>query len=253
MTAPLPTTRTGDPAAGLAIVLLHFFGSARGEWALVTRLLTGKWQTVSIDLPGFGEAAGVGGYSVTEMADAVERTVAGLAAERIVLVGHSMSGKVATVLAARPLAKLAGLVLVAPSPPGPEPITAKALERMLGYSRDRASAEAYLDANTARPLAGDDREQAVASFVRAHPDAWTAWLKSGSQEDWTGRVGTIACPTLLVTGAKDASLGLAVQKKHTLPSLADAQTHEIANAGHVLPLEAPGELAGLIAAFAAKL
>ena len=251
----LPVTQTGtrDGPAGVTVVLLHYFGSARGEWLLVTKLLEGRWATASIDLPGFGEAAAVPGYSVAEMADAVERAVGRIKTERVILVGHSMSGKVALVLAARGLARLAGLVLVAPSPPGPEPLSAKAMELLLGYCQDRRSAESYLDSVTARPLSGDDRESAIEAFTKANPAAWTAWLKRGSREDWAERVGTVTTPTLLVTGTKDASLGLAVQQKHTLPHLANAQTHDVAGVGHVLPLEAPGTLAGLIADFVAKL
>ena len=107
-----------------ALVLMHFLGGSGREWDEVVALMGPGYRTITIDLPGFGGSAGEPGYGVEQMADAVHEVLAKLPC--YVLVGHSMSGKLALLLARRevllPAKAILGLVLVAPSPPGPEPM-----------------------------------------------------------------------------------------------------------------------------------
>jgi len=56
------------------------------------------------------------------MADDADAVVRTLGLTRYVLVGHSMGGKVAQIIAARRPEGLAGVVLVAPAPPTPMPM-----------------------------------------------------------------------------------------------------------------------------------
>ena len=53
------------------------------------------------------------------MADDVEVVTQRLSLNRFILVGHSMGGKVAQIVAGRRRTGLMGLVLVAPAPPTP--------------------------------------------------------------------------------------------------------------------------------------
>jgi pimeloyl-ACP methyl ester carboxylesterase len=64
------------------------------------------------------------------MADDAQRVIKALNLPRFVLVGHSMGGKVAQLLASRHPTGLAGLVLVASSPPTPMNLTAEMKELM---------------------------------------------------------------------------------------------------------------------------
>ena len=289
----LPHTHSGRSTDGRpTLVLLHFFGSSRRQWRPVAGRLADRFATVAIDLPGFGDAADAGklfgGYGVEAMARAVGDTIAASVDGAFALVGHSMSGKVAMVLAASGRfgevkvtsdaknasdangdridgsrriqddrdreasdgPRLTRLALVSPSPPGPEPIPDAARSAMLGYARDAACAATYLDDNTYQPLAGDRRDRAIADFVRASPAAWRAWLTGGANEDCAAAVGTLALPTLLITGQNEPTLGLAAQRTHTLPHLAGARTIELPDCGHVSPLEQPNALAAALAAFA---
>ena len=124
---------------------MHFLGGSGREWDEVVALLGSSYKTVRIDLPGFGGSAGETGYTVEAMADAVHEVIAEAALGAYILVGHSMSGKVSAVLARRAenakdaedgekeqAQQLRGLVLVAPSPPGPEPMGDDKRSMMLG-------------------------------------------------------------------------------------------------------------------------
>ncbi len=235
----------------IALVLLHVFGLSRREWIETGVALAPQFRVVSIDTPGFGDADDSTGYSVTEMADCFAETIGLLRLERFILVGHSMTGKVAAVLASRGLSGLEKLVLVAPSPPCPEPITPEARATMLGQTEPtREHAEAYLRANSCLPIRPEAWERSVEDRLRANPSAWRAWLEGGSLEDWSERVGTLDLPTLVIAAEKDASLGPAVQHKLTLPHFSQAHLEIVAGSCHLLPLEAPERLAGLLRDFA---
>ncbi len=243
----LPLTRKG--AASPTFVLLHFFGGSQREWSATTTILAAHHECITMDLPGFGDAASISGYSVREMLDRVLETIRSLELSRFILVGHSMSGKVALSLAALGEPGLVGLILVAPSPPSPEPIEEKNRQKMLGFGRNRADAENYLDGITAKPLVGEVREHAIQDFLRSSPEAWSAWLECGSREDWSKEVGVVECPALIITGETDQSLSASVQEKLTLPHLRHAAIQMISECGHLPMMEAPDKIASSIKQF----
>ncbi|QHN02089.1 alpha/beta hydrolase [Granulicella sp. WH15] len=248
------STGTGSPT----LILMHFLGGSAREWQEVVAALGPQVHTVAVDLPGFGDSAHLPGYTVTEMADAVAELIDSLHLERYLLVGHSLSGKVAAVLAARRPTGLEGIILIAPSPPGPEPMAPGKREKMLAafgalQPDDHLRARAYVTKYEERILAEDVLARATEDVLRMNRAAWTAWIERGSLEDWSARVGTLTLPTLLVTGDRDTSLGLAIQQQTTLSHFPNAITKVVAECGHLVPMEKPHELATLIAEFLATL
>ena len=245
-----------------ALMLMHFLGGSAREWDEVVGLLGETYQTVAVDLPGFGQGAAERGYSVAEMADAVEELIARLGLRRYVLVGHSMSGKVAAVLARRAADRgdigLEGLVLVAPSPPGPEPMAEEKRKRMLaalGEERegDPVRAREYITKNEEREIPAPVLERAVGEVLRMNRQAWRAWLESGSKEDWAERVGVLQLPVMVAAGDLDRSLGPEKQREATIPHFASAELHIVQGCSHLVPMEKPEEMAGLLRAFIARL
>ncbi|MGI3779061.1 MAG: alpha/beta hydrolase [Janthinobacterium lividum] len=246
------------------LFLLHFLGGSARTWTEVAERLAPR-RCVAIDLPGFGDAAGLGGRTVAEMADhvaaAVRAEMAGAGAPgRWALAGHSMGGKVAAVLARRAedgeagLEGLAAVVLVAASPAGPEPMAAAKREEMLGWFRgdagqSAAEAEGFVRDNVGAALPAASGGRTVDDVVRADPAAWRAWLEQGAREDWAARVGVLRTPALVLAGGEDAALGTDAQRVLVAPAFARARLATLAGAGHLLPVERPEEVAGLIAAF----
>lgn len=235
------------------LVLLHVFGGSRREWAEAAVLMASQFRIVSIDTPGFGQAANHPGYSVAEMAEAFRETVSALRLQRIVLVGHSMTAKVAMVLAAQELPGLEKLVLLTPSPITPEPIPDEARKKMLAAAEpDLASAEQYIRDNSELPIPSEIFARAVEDRLRAHPAAWRAWLESGSYEDWSDRISRLDVPALVLAAECDASLGPAVQQKLTMPHLGNGRMEVILGSGHLVPMEAPERLARALCEFAGR-
>lgn len=232
-----------------ALVFLHYFGGSRHEWTEVIDGLAVEYRCLAADLPGFGGAAALTGFSVEEMVDSVAGLIQSRELSRFILVGHSMSGKVAMVLASRSLAGLEGLILVASSPPSPEPMSEQDRQNTLLNHGDRSSAEQLMGKITAKPLPAPLFEQAVGDNLRSSAAAWAAWLEYGSREDWSARVGILAIPALVVTGDDDPILPASVQKRFTLPHLSNAKMVGVPGSGHLVPLEAPTTLRLLILDF----
>lgn len=237
---------------------LHYLGGSARTWRPLAERLRSHARCVAIDLPGFGDEAHRPGVGVAGMADHVAARIKAEAPPGPWLIaGNSMGAKVALALARRhengdpALAGLAGLVLLAGSPPAPEPMAEERRQAMIAWidadpeTRTR-EAEAFVSANVGSPLDPQVHARTVEDVLRADPQAWKAWLADGANEDWRERVGTLDVPALVVSGAQDGDLGPEAQAALTLPHLA-RHRHEVApGAGHLLPLERPEMLAVLI-------
>ena len=237
--------------------LLHFLGGSAREWSDMTALLGEQFRCLAIDLPGFGDAVDRPGYSVAAMADAVSEAIRADNPPRWVLVGHSMGAKVATVLTRRAedgaegLAGLSHLVLLAGSPPAPEPMDEARRKTMMSWfsvdgATSRTEAQSFLDASVGQALPTALNGQAVDDVLRTRRAAWMAWLESGSREDWVDRIGVLRTPTLIVSGEKDADLGPEAQASLMARHFALPRLATLPDAGHLLPMERPAEVARLI-------
>ncbi|MGI4756329.1 MAG: alpha/beta fold hydrolase [Janthinobacterium lividum] len=242
----IPLLPFSDCGSGDTVLLfLHFFGSSQREWRHVIDRLAPTHRCVAADMPGFGDARDIIGYSVAEMTDHLRRLVAHFAPAPVVLVAHSFSGKPAMVLAAEPPENLQSLILVAPTTLVPEPITDKNRVQMRVRDRSREGAEAFIDGSHSRALNHSDLELAVEDVLRANVDAWLAWPDSGSLEDWSGRITELRVPAHMIVGDRDEAIPLDFQREHTLPMVerTGGRLTVIEDAAHMLPSEAPAELA----------
>lgn len=245
----LPHSRQGHGAP--TFVLMHYLGGSHRTWFPTLPYLDGNHHCVAIDTPGFGDASQVEGYTVEAMVEHVDQCIRALGLTNCMLVGHSMTGKVAVVLASRQPDYLSGLVLVAPSPPGPQPMTEADRDKQRAYGKTRAEAEDFVDESSTFRLPDDIREVAIADAQRVNLDAWRAWVDHGSREDWSDRLGTIDLPALLVCGEADEQVpGPDEQRRTTLAAFSRSQLEVIPGAGHLMPMQTPQALAKLMLTFA---
>eukprot|EP01037_Dinobryon_pediforme_P029371 gene29371-32981_t len=102
---------------GPPILLLHGFGADRLSWTANVATLEGEGRVLALDLPGHGSSlAAVGGGTVDDLTTAVAAALDGHGTGPMHVVGHSLGGAVALMLAqARPdlVASLALLLLLA--------------------------------------------------------------------------------------------------------------------------------------------
>lgn len=230
-----------------AILLLHHFGGSSRTWEPVLRLLGDDVDCHAPDLRGFGRSAPDGrGYRIDDYADDIAAFIRENGLTRFVLVGHSMGGKIALALAARRPVGLQSLVLLAPSPPTPEPIPDDDRRQLMQARDDVASATRIAQRITARPLTAEDLERVVDDILRSAPRAWRAWLDHGSREDIASSMSRIDVPVLVVAGGCDKALGAAVQGPEVVARLRDARLVTVPDVAHLLPVEAPDAIADLL-------
>ncbi len=240
---------------GPTLVFLHALGASAGEWKQVLDHLPNQ-ACVALDLPGFGAAAEAGHCDVEVMADWLADEIRSRALTSCVLVGHSMGGKIVTLVAARAaageigLSGVLGVVLVAASPPSPEPMDEERRNQMIDWFANGqiagVNAATFVDANTARTLAKPLRDTAIDDVRRSSREAWLGWLERGSREDWSAEAGRIAIPALILAGAEDGDLGEDAQRRLNLPHYITADMQVVRGAAHLIPYEQPQALAALI-------
>lgn len=231
----------------VTLVFLHHFGGSARSWDGVVGRLRAECDCVAPDLRGFGAASEMAGpYPVARYADDVADLVERLDLGSYVLVGHSMGGKIALAFAARRPAGLASLVLLAPSPPSPEPMSEADRAAALAGHGDREVAVATIAKCTARPLPRDLVTRTADDMLRSSRAAWAAWLEHGSREDLSADIDGLTLPTLVVSGVEDRIIPPHLQRAKTLPRLTDGYLITVTRTGHLLPLEAEEAVTDLI-------
>ena len=169
----------------LALIFLHYWGGTSRTWRKVMAALPTSYRSLAIDQRGWGRSdAPRSGYSLTDLADDAQGVIDALGLNRYILVGHSMGGKVAQLMAARQPAGLIGLVLVAPAPAEPLDLPIEARNAMAEAYATRESVVAAIDQMlTAKPISSADREQVINDSLCGAPQAKAAWPESVSLED----------------------------------------------------------------------
>lgn len=103
----------GNPL-GRTLVLVHGFAVSLETWEPWVKQLSGDYRMVTLDLPAHGLTRSPPGYvpSVIKYADLVAEFAALIGLDKYTLVGHSMGGHTAWLLALRHPEKLDALVLL---------------------------------------------------------------------------------------------------------------------------------------------
>ncbi|WP_448811266.1 alpha/beta fold hydrolase [Agromyces bauzanensis] len=109
---------SGD-AALPPMVLLHALGERADDWAAVGARFASSYRVVALDLRGHGRSDWPGDYGFELMRDDVIGALDALGLREVVLVGHSMGGVVAYLVAQARPDRVARLVIEDACPPYP--------------------------------------------------------------------------------------------------------------------------------------
>lgn len=220
---------------GRILVMSHSFSFSRREWIEATPILSTRFRTVAVDAPRHGEAREISGHSMGEMAAEFAATISALKLTDYILVGHSMTGKVMRILTSRQGEALglghppAKLILITPTPLGPEVGGSQLRQSLLASHRGRADAEKFVRDRSALPLLNDVLDRACEDYLRTSRSVWDAWLNNGIYEDWTDRCAPIDIETLVVVADHDPRLGPAdaMRTHHPQPGPRDDRHHRL--------------------------
>ena len=177
------------------------------------------------------------------MADDVEAVAHAFGLKHYVLVGHSMAGKVAQIVAARRPEELAGIVLVAPAPPTPMPVPPEQRAAMLESYGSREGVLQALSVLIGQSLSPELREQVIEDTLRGAPAAKRAWTDSSMIEDVSRGLGAVTIPVMVAVGDRDQVEHETALREIFARFLPHATFRVLKGVGHLSPLEAPDAVA----------
>ncbi len=252
------------------MVFLHGFGNDAHVWDEIVPQLAPYYRALAISLRGHGDSdwGEQPGYDHSLLLADVEAALASLEFERLVLVGHSLGGRVAMRYAGAHPERMAGLVVVDSGPQMDARGTSKIREEVRGQMRKS-------DASFASP------EEYARVLVRQYPAArietlerlavhWTRpradgryelkqdlrppkWASGGASSE-AGKVARqrtdeakllwdalakVPCPTLVVRGAASDVLAPEVADRMVDEVIPHGQLAVVSRAGHSVMLDNP--------------
>lgn len=259
---------------GVPMLLLHGFGNEAHIWDDFAPVVAPHYRTLALDHRGHGQSDWdpEARYEIDALVDDVESVTAALGIERMVLVGHSLGGRVSTVFAGRHPARLAGLVIV---DIGPE-VDARGSLRIRqdvesNLSPVFASVEEYARAlSLSYPAATPEslrrmalhglRRRADGRFELVMDPAWRGITagrgtsRDAEQEEGLGQqmwdaLAALPCPALVVRGAASDILSPEVADRMVDDVLPNGRLAVVPQAGHSVMTDNPQGFNDAVASF----
>jgi pimeloyl-ACP methyl ester carboxylesterase len=258
---------------GTLLLLVHGFSNDAHVWDWIAPVLAPHYRVVAIDQRGHGQSDRdpEGRYDHLSMANDLAAVLESLGAERAVIVGHSLGGRVAMRFAGLHPEKLAGLVIVDSAPEldvrgttrirldtqQQEPSFASAAdyERVLQrqYPATRPDILSKLAVHWTQQRADGRFELRLdPAFMKARrgnsEEELARWSEEEAKHLW-GALKALPCPALVVRGAASDVLSADVADKMADEVIPNGKLEVIARAGHSVMLDNPEAFEKALCAF----
>ncbi len=233
------------------VLFAHGWISSRRMWYGVAELLSPERYTLDLldfrgcglsDRPAHGHD--LEGYA-SDLRAALEQIDG-----PVTVVAHSMGGKLAQFIASERPPNLSRLILVAPGVAKATRFPEKHRQMTIEAYGSRERIERFQRAAMTREPGAEAMERMVDDALVAQYEHWIGWYDRGRGIDVQDRVSSIDVPTLAIAGAKDPIAAPAGIRRYVAEAIPGALFVLLRNAGHNLPIEAPGEVAQAVERFA---
>lgn len=249
---PFLETPTGklfyaDKRGNNPLIMVHGAGASHLTWPAQIRRLRGI-RTIGVDLPGHGRSDPSScKASIAYYAKRIQYLIDCLQITEAFIVGHSMGGAIAQMLAVEIPERVTGLILIG---------TGAVLQVnpiLLELARnDRSQMVALLDKWMWGPSAPDSlKELSRQEMMALSSNILFEDYAACAQFDFTDTFTSIQQPVLVIGGTHDKMVPLGYSKA-LADGIPNAQLAEIENAGHMIHLERPNVVAGLIEGWIAQ-
>lgn len=226
------------------LIFLHYFGGDANCWKWVADEISAEFTCIGINLPGFGSTPPMLVPSTLNYAlniQSIIKNIGGIS--QYSLIGHSMGGKIALQLAAIDVkTRIKNIILLAPSPPGIEPIT-PVIKLQLLQQPNKMEAVDIINSLTFKNLSKFKLDTAVNAQLTTDPSVRTWWVNIGSQQSIINQLHKIICPVTVLFSKEDGAINYQLIKKSVIPYLKNLKVREIKKSGHLYPLEIPLSIA----------
>jgi pyruvate dehydrogenase E2 component (dihydrolipoamide acetyltransferase) len=237
---------------GVPVLLVHGFGADLNTWMFTQPALADERRAIALDLPGHGGSAkDIASGTPDYLRASVEAAVHSLGIGRVHLVGHSMGGAVAALLALRQPELVASLTLIAPAGLGPE-INTAFIDGFVRASRRREAVEVLGllvrdPALVSRTMVEDVlRYKRLDGVPAALAKIAEAWFPGGRQSlDLAPQIAMLEMPVQIIWGREDQIIPVA----HAEAFASRLPVHILEQSGHLPHMEKAGEVNRLLKQF----
>ncbi|KAK3676022.1 hypothetical protein LTR78_004214 [Recurvomyces mirabilis] len=269
------------PPQAPTLLLLHFCGGSNTTFLPLAKHLSTKHTVIVPSLRGYGRSsrpANPEAYHLTNYAsdvvtllDKLARSEPSLLEHGLVLVGHSMGGKLAQYLLTQShVASLVkALILLAPAPAQPFTLPPEMKRQQVQAFQDPTTARYVVenvllgsDAHVNRTITQEQKESLVDDIVHASAEAKAAWPSYGMAEDYERVICDAVVEyvrehdglhVLVIVGREDRVETIEGVSERTVNVLtavgAKVDFHVLERVGHLLPVEAPRAVGVLVYEF----
>lgn len=230
-----------------ALVLLHGAGGSHLDWP--PQLRQARITPVyALDLPGHGRSSGDGYDTIEAFAGVILAFLETLGLNKVILVGHSMGGAIAQLVALSHPSIVSGLVLIATG--ARLRVSNAILDHVLA---DFQSIVHIMPSMVwARDTPDGMIEQGMKRFAQNRPNSVYQDFVACNNFDVMDRISSIKIPALVICGTADQMTPLKFSQ-YLSRKMPDARLHVIDDAGHMVMLEHGEEVTAIIEAFTLQL
>lgn len=224
----------------IPLMLIHGAGASHLDFPPDLRRL----KTASVllpDLPGHGKSPGEGRSRVEDYAADMIALLDALEITQIAVAGHSMGGAVAQMLTLTYPDRISGLILIGTG------AKLKVNDAILNgiTTKTRETAELIMKWAWAKSASDEMRQMGVDRLLLTDPQITRGDYLACNQFDVRDRLNAIQVPTLVIGGEVDKMTPPA-WSEFLGESIAGAELHLLPDAGHMMTLEQPGNVTGII-------
>jgi pimeloyl-ACP methyl ester carboxylesterase len=235
----------GGRASQPSVILIHGVGGDHLSWPPEVRRLP-EYTVYALDLPGHGKSSGSGLQSISAYAQRIVQFLNDIRLFKAVVIGHSLGGAVALTLAVEHADRLAGMVLIASGERLPMP--SSILENAGNPSTFPLAVQALQEAAFGPQSETRLKELSFKRLSATRPTLLYGDLLACDNFNISNRLAAIRTPTLVICGTADrlSPLRYAEDLASSIPG---AALQTVDGAGHMVMLEQPHRVAGLLNVF----
>ncbi len=227
------------------MILLHGAGGHQLYWPAQIRRLPGE-RMIAVDLPGHGKSPGMGLQNIDDYAAGILDFMDALKLNRAVLAGHSMGGAVALKAAIRRPNRVLALVLIGSA--AHMHVSPALLQNAADPSKKAEAVRMVIEHSFGTQASLRLKELAERRMLEARPSVLYGDFLACDAFDAAGQAPSIFRPTLIVFGSEDKMVPVPAGRL-LADQISGARMEVIPGTGHMVMLEQPERVAGLLSEF----